>query len=554
MTEHIPLAVLRAQMSKKTEDVRLKDWRMQTLEWKKEEVKSAALRDRRTALLQLIQEKKHFWVKQVGPLAQERRKLQSRCADVKALEVLVVEYGIKLVDALAEKENSPDSELRAITNSVLLSFKEQVNELPGSSFWYEVTPEDYLYAYDIPQLAYLAALKQESTGNRKITPSACSERYHPILQANRDKKSQGNKDRCFGIEREGIGIKVPLFCEMGRLEAYKRFISERGRIKDVHSFRYQVHSFGKDAHIDRDAFCNEDAWYYEMCTGASLTAELASLVVRILEENKDPDDRERKEEISDPSSTWGGYFEQCVYSALQKNREWIITCPAVYWRIISLRRAVRKFSRCCLDLYGREEELSSISKPETERSKEWVKRACQAFRQLLITENNTARWEMHRLEEPTDKVCDTAEGVCGKKGRGEGACDVENGSDGDMLEGRDPVSVFRTTTCSRYGWSHHTPSEKVALAQMGALLLQEPEGTDSCLKFCMSLEEEGIRQFIAIANQEANSKAEYKGKRRKLRKGNRYERVFREIHRALYGKWDTDKAKDDGGFLYLAGI
>ena len=71
---------------------------------------------------------------------------------------------------------------------------------------------------------------------------------------------------------------------MGRLEAYKKFILDRGRIEDVHSFQYHASILGENSPFKGSVFWNENIWYLEMCSGVSLVAELASLVEALTSE------------------------------------------------------------------------------------------------------------------------------------------------------------------------------------------------------------------------------------------------------------------------------
>ena len=85
-------------------------------------------------------------------------------------------------------------------------------------------------------------------------------------------------------------------------------------------------------------FSEADAWFYEMVTGNSLTAELVALFME-LNSSKVIDDH-----------AWSTQREEVFLKILASYRDWIIHCPAVIWRSTVLRNIFREINLVCSNI------------------------------------------------------------------------------------------------------------------------------------------------------------------------------------------------------------
>lgn len=231
-------------------------------------------------------------------------------------------------------------------------FTQALNQLPTRTVRCKLNAGDYFLAYDFPQLLYLQQLKQACGDNRvdstEDIPAFCCR--DSIGAAGRQSLDKWEKRRDFGVKfRKSGTFEAPQFCKAGRMEAYCRYIVERRRETMVHSPHYQLRASGAGnlAGAREDSFCNEDAWYYEMCSGASLISELAILVDTLDRLNCE---RALHAPTDSDAPMWKDSFKDAIYLALKDNAERTIFCPAVYWRIAYLKRAIYAVNTICQNL------------------------------------------------------------------------------------------------------------------------------------------------------------------------------------------------------------
>lgn len=230
--------------------------------------------------------------------------------------------------------------------------QQALNQLPTRTVRCKLNAGDYFLAYDYPQLLYLQQLKQACGDNRvdstEDIPAFCCR--DSIGAAGRQSLDKWEKRRDFGVEFHKSGtFAAPQFCKAGRMEAYCRYIVERRRETMVHSPHYQLRASGAGnlAGAREESFCNEDAWYYEMCSGASLISELAILVDTLDRLNCE---RALHAPTDSGAPMWKDSFKDAIYLALKDNAERTIFCPAVYWRIAYLKRAIYAVNTICQNL------------------------------------------------------------------------------------------------------------------------------------------------------------------------------------------------------------
>lgn len=157
-------------------------------------------------------------------------------------------------------------------------------------------------------------------------------------------------------------LQLPKFCFNARISAYCRFIIDRERkssnSKNVHSIPYQLRglfyhpNFDKGIDIKHNSslllyslFSIEDAWFYEMCTGLCLTAEITAFILELDQKSK-----------KHSNSVWETNRCDIFIDILRKHQEDLISAPAVTWRYTFCRNAFQEIDLVC-------QNLSSIPEP-----------------------------------------------------------------------------------------------------------------------------------------------------------------------------------------------
>ena len=235
------------------------------------------------------------------------------------------------------------------THEAMSLLKEKVDSLrnsPKPTFFYKMCPNDCFVLYDIPQLMYLCARYNQHPGTHTIREMDCPDCFRTILEQTPLKK---RKMAWFQVAihippviREVRSITVSFFCENGRLEAFQRFITHGGRATRVHQLSYFTRLLPtRDKLEPAIPFSDEDAWYFEMCTGLSLVTEITALLLELKVDICDINSNDKA--ISD----WTGCRLGIIGKLLHNHRESIIKCPAIYWRAACLRNAIRQTDYQC---------------------------------------------------------------------------------------------------------------------------------------------------------------------------------------------------------------
>lgn len=247
---------------------------------------------------------------------------------------------------------------------------------PRQAFDYKMTPKNYFLLYAAPLLLYLHDRQKIQPGTALIRESECPECYQLIF----DKTPRTQREAAwFGVTirrqddlNDGNVITVPTFCEKGRLEAFQRFITHGSKAAHVHMFQYYVRCLPGHQKLEAvPDFQEEDTWYFEMCTGLSLTVEITALLAEL---GVKPSAKKSKQT---GSVKWSDCRLKIICELLQKHRESIIRCPAIYWRAASIRNVIRQVNSQCRmkalllerQIYLAYPEKQPVICPETE--KDW---------------------------------------------------------------------------------------------------------------------------------------------------------------------------------------
>ena len=216
---------------------------------------------------------------------------------------------------------------------------------PKPVFYYRLRPDDCFALYDAPFLMYLYAKHASQPGRRTLRMKDFPLCYCQIFS---DTKNKQARTKCFGVTIQETGkrddgnvISVPVLCEIGRLEAFQRFILCRGRALRVHTFQYLTRLLPYHETLESvPDFEEEDAWYFEMCSGLSLVSEITALLVELeIDPPIDPSDIKKD---ADAMAKWSACRLGIIGELLREHRECIINCPAIYWRASSLRNVIRQ--------------------------------------------------------------------------------------------------------------------------------------------------------------------------------------------------------------------
>lgn len=280
------------------------------------------------------------------PAKQLDRKGLPRTPDVFALRRVNPDTLQKIAEEFAalpdeEVTDNIDNEFMQRWNTALYQERDLVS-------YYPVYPDDYFLLYDAPLLMYLYFQEKRRPGNLEFPEADCPPFFCSIFEKT---PKSGLENSYFDVRfqnsiplKNGPVLSVPAFCMNGRLEAYRRFITYSKRARNVHMFQYFTRWL-PDQNTDRDppGFREEDAWYYEMCTGLSLVTEITALlmdldIMPVIAEKQDTD----TEEID-----WQDCRGEIITELLREYRECIIDCPAIYWRAAALRNAIRLTDKQC---------------------------------------------------------------------------------------------------------------------------------------------------------------------------------------------------------------
>ncbi len=310
------------------------------------------------------------------------------------------------VQKFCEAEEDRFERTHASVENMVIEF---CQKLPQQVFYYKMTPKNYFLLYDAPLLLYLHDRQKIQPETALIRELECPECYQSIF----DKTPVAQREAAwFGVTirrqddlNDGNVITVPAFCKKGRLEAFQRFITYGSKATHVHMFQYYVRCLPDHRQLESvPDFQEEDAWYFEMCTGLSLTVEITALLAE-LGVKPSGEQAEGKGIV-----TWSDCRLKIICELLQKHRECIIRCPAIYWRAASIRNVIRQVDNQCrmkeLQLERRVylaylKELPVIC-PETED--EWRQFASEQFTYYFFTDlemigiycPNFALWDFNR--------------------------------------------------------------------------------------------------------------------------------------------------------------
>lgn len=326
------------------------------------------------------------------PVKHLNRKGLPRTSDVFALRRVNPDTLQKIAEEYAAL---PEEE---VTDSILEEFKQQRDNALYQErdlvSYYPVYPDDYFLLYDAPLLMYLYFQEKRRPGNLEFREADCPPFFCSIFEK-MPKSGLGNSYFDVSFQKSiplknGPVLSVPAFCMNGRLEAYRRFITYSKRAKNVHMFQYFTRWL-PDQNTERDppGFREEDAWYFEMCTGLSLVTEITALLMDldIMPVITDQQDTETGKEID-----WQDCRGEIITELLRKYRECIIECPAIYWRAAVLRNAIRLTdNQCRIDQIQREQQTNPVYRknltdyyPRTKN--EWRESAGKRFDQVFFTD------------------------------------------------------------------------------------------------------------------------------------------------------------------------
>lgn len=471
--------------------------------------------------------------------------------------------------SLGQDKEMDDVLRQTKVDEVLQQFSKILGNMEKKKFFYLMEPYHYFEIYDLPQLKYLSCRRKHLHKGMDNLVKDISEINLPewcasVLKMCDSKREQLQKDNTFQIEvttekvteQKRMEIfRAPQICQDGRLEAYGRFIVKRGRAEMVHSFIYQNRATaeGQLSKHSEDPFCDEDAWYYEMCSGVSLVAELASCIKTIEEEN------EHRAGVStsnlDGSERWKNCFEPCILEALKRFRHFIIRCPAVYWRIVCLRKVICDLNKFCIGL----EDIQTISRqlpsiydiviPHSLRpaSKEqWIERGVDIFGALISSEYN--KIQVNQLDYPNISSAGTMCGIEMPLWEPYSSYCYSIDPIGHILGEtiRNPSLIFPDNSWGNVFWPAAYMDLRIgdyglhviaSHAEVKPFSVSGVNCSDApYLRFCLTHQDPGIKDLIEEARVLSKAKINVK-----LREKAGIFKIFNDVHRSLYC--------DDKGFF-----
>lgn len=287
-----------------------------------------------------------------------------------------------------EAEEDRFERTHASVENIVIEF---CQKQPQQVFYYKMAPWNYFLLYDAPLLLYLHDRQKIQPETALIRELECPECYQSIF----DKTPVAQREAAwFGVTirrqddlNDGNVITVPAFCKKGRLEAFQRFITYGSKATHVHMFQYYVRCLPDHRQLESvPGFQEEDAWYFEMCTGLSLTVEITALLAEL---GVKPSDEQAE---GKGIVTWSDCRLKIICELLRKHRENIIRCPAIYWRAASIRNVIRQVDNQCRmkelqlerQIYLAYPEKLPVVCPETEQG--WRQFAAGQFEYYFFTD------------------------------------------------------------------------------------------------------------------------------------------------------------------------
>lgn len=431
------------------------------------------------------------------------------------------------VDKIADSED---------TYEALSLLKEKVKALyngPKPTFFYRMCPNDYFVLYDIPQLMYLYARHKQHPGVHTIRATDCPDCFQAVLEKTSHKKREFAR---FGVAihippniKEMSSITIPYFCENGRLEAFQRFITHGGRATRVHQFSYFTRLLPTREKLESvSPFNDEDAWYFEICTGLSLVTEITALLLELGVDISDISSNDNAR------SSWSGCRLGIIGKLLHNHRESIIKCPAIYWRVACLRNAIRQTDyQCRMKELKYEQQINlayAAEMPEDHPQTvgDWLAFAKEQFEQYFYTDldmigirrdaflyqqfskNANIKFQESSLPELPDP--DNSEFMTAARELG---IQLLNGG---LLPDRVTDAVMKTAIFD---------SEKSCCPD-----------TNFYFRGCLHRNDANVKKLITpaiIKLQNVHNDNSYEVPLEKLRNTNRDEMIFEFIHNSLYG-------------------
>ena len=254
--------------------------------------------------------------------------------------------------------------------------KDNIPSFKGNgTSWYLSTYSTFVY-YDLPLLTFLEIKKHHFPKkdtlsslitSHHLTPGALSpDEFQQLLLKRVQKKELSNVppfDVQFNPSTKNFSAHflVPDFCFTARISAYCRFIANRNKKQmskkdsnQIHTIQYQLRglfyhpNFEENTGIQSDStlipqfpFSIEDAWFYEMCTGLSLTAEITALILE-LDMQKD----------KQTTSIWDMNRRDIFIDILKNYSDTLPPIPSVTWRYTFCRNAFREIDLICQNLFS----------------------------------------------------------------------------------------------------------------------------------------------------------------------------------------------------------
>lgn len=436
------------------------------------------------------------------------------------------------------------------TDAAITDFAQKVNSLrnaPKPVFYYKLSPEDYFVLYDVPQLMYLYTRHRLQSDIQTILQTDCPEIYERIF----DNKKKEHNNSWFGVNilhstksNKVDTITVPAFCGKGRLEAFYRFITWGKNAKRVHTFKYLTRCLPPRRELESVSdFRDEDAWYYEMCTGLSLTAEITALLVELGIKSCDirNDDQAK--------STWSECRLGLFGRLLQNHRESMTKCPAIYWRNACLRNVIRQTDYQCRIKELKYKQQISLAYTDTlpenypQTSGEWYIFAKQEFEkyfntdlELIGDERMNSRFQQFSkatnigcVENPFPNLMDPDE------------CNY-------MTSAKEIAEQLLTTTPNSGNTIEYVMRNAVIVPNASCC-----QDTNFYFRGCLPIEDNFLEEMMHVATiplYHPSENGNNGNSLKKLRSTNEYEKIFEFIHEKLYGG-NNDQ---DLGFLQPAGL
>lgn len=253
-----------------------------------------------------------------------------------------------------------------------------------------ITPDLIFSTFDLPWLIYFFVQQNcETTNASGRYPVRELEEYERMVPYWRQNRKDGPHFGIKVVEASDAGtvkIECPDFCLEMRKKLFDIFFADRTPEKHFNTLKYQHKIFERAQERLSTLYPEGEKWYYEMCTGMSLTLMITALFIKL-------GIKTTTIKKGEHSCSWNECSGMVLLNVLTEFRPFIITCPAVYCRISMVEKALFSIHR----------KMKSM--PNTSSPLRWTEWACGIFYASFCEQFFKMKWPINYCDGLGRLIC-----------------------------------------------------------------------------------------------------------------------------------------------------